>query len=195
MGAASPAPRAVCGAWNCATTMAKYNHMAGFEDRRRDVAQREQPCRAGRRDGRIRAAHTARHLYWGDNDKKIIDHAIGPDGEVPRRGRRARICRQADDTAHMAGTAAWARPARQRDQRRRPHLGRPEFVGLRRVADADQPRRQSVADDPGERLPHRRPHPRDGEGGANCESRSPRRRPPAVLSEASSGIARRHCAR
>ncbi len=58
------------------------------------------------------------------------------------------------------------RPEDERGQWRRAVLGHPEFMGLRRLAVPDDRRGQSVADDPGAGVAHRRPHqgPRGARG-------------------------------
>ncbi len=100
---------------------------------------------------------------WCDNDRKLIGHALD---------FMTQALQAIDATRHLAADRRYLpherhradgqRPARQRGRRRLPKLGHPEFMDLRRVGLSDRRRGQSVADDPGDRLPHRRSYPRDG---------------------------------
>ena len=98
---------------------------------------------------------------YGDNDKRLIRHSMGSMRRCLDAAGARELWDEDDDTCHLNGTARMGDdPRTQRRQRRLPQLGHPQFVDLRRLGVSDRRRRQPVADDPGDRLPHRRPHPR-----------------------------------
>ena len=98
---------------------------------------------------------------WCDNDKRLIDHAL----KFMHRALQA-VERQ----RHLDAGRRYLSPQRHRangrrssDQRRRcglPKLGHSQPVDMRRLGVSDRRRRQSVAHDPGDRVPDRRPYSR-----------------------------------
>ena len=60
----------------------------GIEDRRRNDAAGTQPRHPGGREGPVRSADRARDLLLGDNDKRLMRHAIGQHDRGAAGGRR-----------------------------------------------------------------------------------------------------------
>ena len=91
----------------------------------------------------------ARVTYsWGDNDKALIQHALGQMQTSLEAVGATDIFRQEDDTNHLAGTARMGDdPATSVVNCGLPQLGHSQSVGLRRLDLSDDRRRKPVADD------------------------------------------------
>ena len=74
----------------------------------------------------------ARATYsWGENDKALIQHALGQMQTSLEAVGASGIFRQEDDTNHLAGTARMGDdPTTKRRQLRLPDLGHSELVGV-----------------------------------------------------------------
>ncbi len=98
---------------------------------------------------------------WCDNDKRLIDHSLKFMRQALEAIDAKDIWTQDDDTCHLNGTARMgsdrATSVVDADCR---SWDIPESLDLRRLGISDRRRRQSVAHDPGHRLPDRRPHSR-----------------------------------
>ncbi len=99
---------------------------------------------------------------WCDNDRAMNRHSLA----FMRQALEAAGARDlGPDRRHMPPQRLvpdGGRPRHLRGGRRLPLLGRAEPLGLRRLGVPDRGRREPLAHHPGRRLPHRRPHPRDG---------------------------------
>ena len=144
--------------------MEKYNHQVGLkivgemlpqERNRVTLADGERPIRA--------AGRRASPIHWCDNDKRLIAHSLGFMRRALRCRRRTRnLGRDRRYLPSQRHRAHGRRSAKQRGQCRLPLLGYSQSVDLRRLGVPDRRRRQSVADDPGHRLPHGGPDQGDG---------------------------------
>ena len=92
---------------------------------------------------------------WCDNDKRLIDHSLKFMTQALQAIDARDIWTQDDDTCHLNGTARMGDDPRTSvvDTNCRT-LGHRQPVDLRRLGISDSWRRQSVAHDPGDRLPH-----------------------------------------
>ena len=168
------------GAAACSTRWRRYNHQVGLKivgeclpQERNRVTLTDEKDQYGLPVPRVTYSLC-------DNDKRLITHALAFMRQALEAVGAREIWDEKDDTCHLNGTARMGDdPQHQRRRRRLPLLGHSESVDLRRIGVSDRRRREPVADDPGHRLPHRRPD--QGAGGAwrtliSFNAHSPRRR-------------------
>ena len=142
--------------------MAKYNHQAGLKivgevlpQEKNRVELADETDEYGLRIPRIT-------FSYGEEDRKLYQHAIHFMTEALEAAGGKEYLVRGGHSASRRHLPNGHRSERQRNQCRRTLLGHSQSVGLRRLAVSDGCGRQSVIDDPGARLAHRRPHSRDG---------------------------------
>ncbi len=173
---AAEQPRA-CGASALIDEMENYNHQVGLKIVGEMLPQERNRVTLADEKDQYGLPIAARHLFLV-RQRQAADrpfarlHAPGARG-----GRRAaRSGTQTDDTCHLNGTARMGDDPRtsvvDADCR---SWDIPQSLDLRRLGVPDRRRRQSVADDPGDRLPHRRPHQGAWRRAASCRRRASRR--------------------
>ena len=147
--------------------MEKYNHSVGLKivgemlpQERNRVTLADEKDQYGLRVPRVTYS-------WCDNDKRLIDHSLKFMTQALQAVDAKDIWAQDDDTCHLNGTA------RMGDDPRTSVVNAdcrswdiPQSLDLRRLGLSDRRRRQSVADDPGDRMP---------DGGSDQGDGGPRR--------------------
>ena len=144
--------------------MEKYNHQVGLKIVGECLPQeRNRVTLADEKDQYGLPIPRVTYSYC-DNDKRLIRHALGFMRQALEADGARDIWDETDDTCHLNGTARMGDdPATSVVNADCRSLGHSEPLDLRRLGVSDGRRRQSVADHPGDRLPHRRPD--QGAGG------------------------------
>ena len=156
----------VSGAQPLMAAMEDYNHQVGLKIVGEMLPQEHNRVTLAE-DKDQHGLPIARVEYsWCDNDRALIDHALQFMTQALQAIDVRDIWEQTDDTCHLNGTARMGdRSAHQRGRCGLPELGHSQSVDLRRVGVSHRRRCQSVADHPGDRLPHRRSHSRPRRAG------------------------------